>query len=217
MVASNDNVYWNTVSYGKHRVSEKKSLDICDSKFSLLEEEVVVNDVKSYYRQLKEQKQAIKKSYQDSDNNLVIEVGDSKFVYPKKAGIMLFTHDLSKVLLVNTKHYENEECIWSLPKGHVEDGESNWETAKRETLEETGLLIDIQEQDPSIKLNNTVFYCYIGDEHEIYSTISNYKSDEIVECKWVSIADIRKTRVTKETLVMCTKKHKLAQKVAKHL
>lgn len=215
MVVTNESLYWNTVHYNRHNIVEKKTLDLSESKFSLLDrEETVVNDVKSYYRQLKEQKKSTKISYEDSEHNLVIQVGDSKFVYPKKAGVMLFSNDLSKVLLVNTKHYENEECIWSLPKGHVENNETNWETAKRETYEETGLSIDIQEIDASIKLNNTVFYCYITSEDNI---ISNYKSDEIVECKWVLLENIRKTKVTKETLIMCTKKHRLAQKIAKHI
>jgi 8-oxo-dGTP pyrophosphatase MutT (NUDIX family) len=35
--------------------------------------------------------------------------------------------------------------VWSIPKGHVEDGESMAETARREVAEETGLVGDVEE------------------------------------------------------------------------
>jgi 8-oxo-dGTP pyrophosphatase MutT (NUDIX family) len=224
VIAQSENC-WNVVQYNKHHLDGRKQFDFCENK--IMEEiypkqwqshrETVVNDVKSYYRQLREEKKAIKKTYEDSNNNLVIEVGDSIFVYPKKAGIILFNTEKDKVLLVCSKHFENGELIWSLPKGHLEDGETNWQTAKRETYEETGLNIDILEQDPSVKLNNTVFYSYIGNSTEIETITNGYITDEIVECKFIPIEDIRKTKVTKETLIMCTKKVKLCQKIAKPL
>ena len=41
----------------------------------------------------------------------------------------------NKILLV----YEKRRNFWGLPKGHVEEGESEIETAKREVKEEVGL------------------------------------------------------------------------------
>lgn len=50
------------------------------------------------------------------------------------AGAVLFNQDLDKVFLIHKK--ERDE--WLLPKGHIEDGESVVDTAKREVYEETG-------------------------------------------------------------------------------
>ena len=49
--------------------------------------------------------------------------------------------DNNKVLLV----YGNGSYFWGFPKGHVEDGESEVETAKREVKEEVGLDVVIDE------------------------------------------------------------------------
>ena len=43
--------------------------------------------------------------------------------------------DEPEILLVHRSRYDD----WALPKGHVDDGESWTETARREVLEETGV------------------------------------------------------------------------------
>lgn len=43
--------------------------------------------------------------------------------------------DQNKVLLIGAKD-ENDQAFWSFPKGHQESGETDIETAVRETLEE---------------------------------------------------------------------------------
>lgn len=55
----------------------------------------------------------------------------------RAAGIILFRRTKSAcefLLLRNAKHRS-----WGFPKGHAEGGESALETARRETLEETGI------------------------------------------------------------------------------
>lgn len=54
----------------------------------------------------------------------------------KSAGAIVFqtNNDEIKYLLL---HYE--EGHWDFPKGHIEEGETAVETAKREVLEETGI------------------------------------------------------------------------------
>ena len=58
--------------------------------------------------------------------------------YEKSCGAVLFTRTEAGVryLLVQEK-----EGFWSFPKGHVEAGETEEETARREILEETGLRV----------------------------------------------------------------------------
>lgn len=50
-----------------------------------------------------------------------------------------FVIDGEKVLLVKHKNGNH----WDCPKGHVEDGETKQQTAIREVLEETGIMIKI--------------------------------------------------------------------------
>ena len=62
-----------------------------------------------------------------------------------------------KVLLINSKNevllgYSHND--YQFPGGHVEDGETLIETVKREVLEETGIILDIDEIEP--------FTCTIG-------------------------------------------------------
>jgi len=46
------------------------------------------------------------------------------------------------------ENISNENLIWSFPKGHQEDDETDIETAIRETLEEVGLQTEVIDQDP---------------------------------------------------------------------
>lgn len=55
----------------------------------------------------------------------------------KSCGVIVFKDE--EVLLV--RHWAGH---WDFPKGHVEKGESEEETARREVLEETGLEVSIQ-------------------------------------------------------------------------
>lgn len=56
-------------------------------------------------------------------------------------GLVIFAAGTRSVFLV-----QNIEKMWGFPKGHREDGESGLQAAIRETLEETGLIV----QDPKV-------------------------------------------------------------------
>ena len=53
----------------------------------------------------------------------------------------------NKVLLISAKD-DNGNLFWSFPKGHQEIGETDIETAIRETKEETGLDVEIKDTAP---------------------------------------------------------------------
>ena len=55
---------------------------------------------------------------------------------------IVITNDDGKILFVKQKHEENE--IWMLPGGTVEDNETSQDAAIREALEETGLIISVE-------------------------------------------------------------------------
>ena len=58
---------------------------------------------------------------------------------------------------------------WSPPKGHVEEGEDEQETAMREIKEETGLdvkpvkLLGIYQRPISVEDTNTTVFCFISE------------------------------------------------------
>ncbi len=63
--------------------------------------------------------------------------------YEKSCGAVIWRNTLGKreyLLILNKKG--NATGHWGFPKGHVEEGETEEETAKREILEETGLVAD---------------------------------------------------------------------------
>ena len=62
--------------------------------------------------------------------------------YEKSCGTVIFRKTRGKyaVLLIKNKYTD----FWSFPKGHVEDGENEYQTAIRETKEETGIDVKIE-------------------------------------------------------------------------
>ena len=60
--------------------------------------------------------------------------------YEKSCGGVVFTRDNEEIRYVIIQHLGGH---WGFPKGHIENGESKEDTAKREVLEETGIRIKI--------------------------------------------------------------------------
>ncbi len=82
--------------------------------------------------------------YQVEDAVAFAEAGTEhkiECLYERSCGAVVyrFINDEVRYLLIKNKRSAN----WGFPKGHVERGESNEQTAKREVLEETGIHIQI--------------------------------------------------------------------------
>ncbi len=63
--------------------------------------------------------------------------------YEKSCGAVIWRDDMGKreyLLILNKKGAAAGH--WGFPKGHIEEGESEEETAKREIFEETGLIAE---------------------------------------------------------------------------
>ena len=63
--------------------------------------------------------------------------------YEKSCGAIVFRKFHGNIELLLIKHANGGH--WSFPKGHVEEGETEVETALREVHEETGLTIQLEE------------------------------------------------------------------------
>lgn len=81
---------------------------------------------------------------------------------------------------------------WSFPKGHVEAGENEVETALREVGEETGLRIDLLDgfrecveyyPKPNVKKQVVYFLGYAADDRV------HKQDEEVSEVKWLALDD----------------------------
>lgn len=109
--------------------------------------------------------------------------------YEKSCGAVVFRkfHGNTQLLLI--KHANGGH--WSFPKGHVEQGETEIETATREVLEETGIHIMIDDS-----FRETVHYSPKKDtvKQVVYflAFAKNYdytpQEEEIAEIRWVEIS-----------------------------
>ena len=108
--------------------------------------------------------------------------------YEKSCGAIVYRkhHGNTEILLV--RHLKSGH--WSFPKGHMEAGETEEDTARREIKEETGLdvLLDTGFREtvnysPKKNTKKTVVY-FVGmvASHELIT-----QQDEISELRWLEI------------------------------
>jgi 8-oxo-dGTP pyrophosphatase MutT (NUDIX family) len=85
--------------------------------------------------------------------------------------------------------------VWSLPKGHVEPGETTEDAAVREVFEETGIHGSI------IASLGTIDFWFMADDRRIHKTVHHYLLDahddvlsdadiEVVEVAWVPLDEV---------------------------
>jgi 8-oxo-dGTP pyrophosphatase MutT (NUDIX family) len=85
--------------------------------------------------------------------------------------------------------------LWSLPKGHVEPGESPEETAVREVQEETGI------RGRVLSKLGVIDFWFVADSHRVHKTVHHFLLEaesgelsdadiEVDEVAWVPLADL---------------------------
>ena len=103
----------------------------------------------------------------------------------KKCGVILFDKNLHQVLLVKGKQSQK----WGFPKGHMEFGETEEETAVRELLEETGIhwTKDLHNR---IRFRNNVYFMVETKKTDTDCHIHDV--NEIEKVEWFTVDDIFK-------------------------
>jgi 8-oxo-dGTP pyrophosphatase MutT (NUDIX family) len=86
--------------------------------------------------------------------------------------------------------------LWSLPKGHVEAGETEPETAVREVREETGILGEV------VGKLGTIDFWFVADGRRVHKTVHHFllvavsdlvlsdEDVEVSEVEWVPVAEL---------------------------
>ncbi|MGN0665213.1 MAG: bis(5'-nucleosyl)-tetraphosphatase [Huintestinicola sp.] len=132
--------------------------------------------------------------------------------YEKSCGAIVYRkyHGNTEILLI--KHINSGH--WSFPKGHVEQGETEIETAHREIKEETGIEVML---DPTFRETVTYFPRKDTQKVVVYfiAKAKNYEytrqEEEIAEIRWVDIGhaiqmltyENDKTIVNKARMCIC--------------
>ena len=110
------------------------------------------------------------------------------------AGGVVISTDRAKVALIGRLDRRGR-LLWSLPKGHIEEGETPEQTAVREVSEETGILGEI------IRPLGTIDYWFVADRRRIHKTVHHFLmterggelSDddvEVTEVAWVPLDEL---------------------------
>ena len=101
----------------------------------------------------------------------------------------------NKVLLIGARD-DNGKLFWSFPKGHQEDGETDVETATRETKEETNLDVKIIDNEPiktghlrhdGVTYKEILLFIAAPLNNEI-----KMQEDEVEKVEWVKIDEAGK-------------------------
>ncbi|MFC4005272.1 NUDIX hydrolase [Prauserella oleivorans] len=85
--------------------------------------------------------------------------------------------------------------LWSLPKGHIEDGETTEETAVREVKEETGITAHV------LRPLGTIDYWFVAERRRIHKTVHHFLLEacggelsdedvEVTEVAWVPLTEL---------------------------
>lgn len=85
--------------------------------------------------------------------------------------------------------------LWSLPKGHIEDGETTEQTAVREVKEETGISAHV------LRELGTIDYWFVAERRRVHKTVHHYLLEadggelsdedvEVTEVAWVPLDEL---------------------------
>lgn len=96
------------------------------------------------------------------------------------AGIIIIN---SKNQILGCKPFGKKDNRLDIPKGHIEDGETPYQAAIRETFEETGLLLD------KVELEDKGYHVYMKNK-DLHLFKCNYEIEDLSELKCTSFFEL---------------------------
>lgn len=103
-------------------------------------------------------------------------------------------HELRAALIA--RHDRRGRLVWSLPKGHLEEGETAEQAARREVEEETGIVGRV------VAPLGVIDFWFIAENRRIHKTVHHYLMEasggelsdadaEVEQVAWVNLSDLR--------------------------
>jgi 8-oxo-dGTP pyrophosphatase MutT (NUDIX family) len=124
----------------------------------------------------------------------------------KSCGALVYRYEDGAPMLLLLRHRHGGH--WSFPKGHVEAGETEEQTAHREIFEETGVTVTLQdgfrhavEYYPKPGVKKQVVY-FLGEAHE--ATLVR-QEEEISELHWAPFDEALRAVTFKNDRTLITK------------
>jgi ADP-ribose pyrophosphatase YjhB (NUDIX family) len=110
------------------------------------------------------------------------------------AGGLVVDPERSRAVLIGRLD-RHGKLLWSLPKGHIEDGENLEQTAVREVKEETGISARVLDS------LGTIDYWFVAERRRVHKTVHHFLLEavggelsdedmEVTEVAWVPIAEL---------------------------
>lgn len=113
------------------------------------------------------------------------------------AGGLLIDFDRDPIATVIIGRYDRRgRMVWSLPKGHIEAGETRQQTAEREVWEETGIIGRVIGELGSID------FTFVAEGRRIHKTVHHFilertggeistEDVEVADVAWVALSDVQ--------------------------
>jgi ADP-ribose pyrophosphatase len=120
---------------------------------------------------------------------------------PDSVGMVLFNIDTKKVLMLKQYRYSANGYIYEIPAGRIDEGETDIDTAVRETLEETGYSIQGKKLERICTYYSnvgftseriTLFMTVVTNKDKIKDTFGVNSETEIITLEELSVDDIIK-------------------------
>lgn len=145
----------------------------------------------------------------------------------RSAGAIIFRREEDRILFLllhypPTSHRTSKE-YWDLPKGHIEPGETEGKTVRREVAEETGL----KEFKFISKFRETIKYFFKWEGKTIFKTVAFYLletkikeikvSSEHIGFKWLPYEQALEQLTFKNAKEVLKKAHQFLESLPKNL
>ncbi len=129
----------------------------------------------------------------------------SEFAIQLVSGVLIRNNEFLLGLRQNTQCFDG---YWSLPVGHVIDGESFEQAIKRELFEELGILVSkIKRRSEKIDRKESIFN-QIFEIIEYNGIIDNKEPEKCAKLDWFSFQNLptKTTSISKDTLTEFARK-----------